>query len=63
MIKININILIYKILLNRIGIIFKYEGEKKIIIFNLITYIYVFCYFKNFKNIILINLYYFHIYH
>ena len=39
---------------------FKYEGKKKIIIFNLITYIYVFCYFK---NIILINLYYFHIYH
>ena len=63
MIKININILIYKILLNRIGIIFKYEGEKKIIIFNLITYIYVFCYFKNFKIILLINLYYFHIYH
>ena len=37
MIKININVLIYKVLLNEIGIIFKYEGEKKIII----TYLYI----------------------
>ena len=61
MIKININILIFKILLNKIYIIFKYQNIFKMIgIFNSIMYLII---LKFLKIIILINLYYFHTYH
>ena len=55
MINIDTNLLIYYILLNKICIIFNYDDDdifkmKKIIIFNFYPYIYLFCYFKIFKN-------------
>ena len=55
MINININELIYQILLNKICIIFTYE--KKIITFNFI-YISMHFIILKFLKIILINLYY-----